>query len=98
MEGKDKPPKAQRTIHIVGATLVVVVLPVVLLDAFLASFCANAMFIGVGFGVLGSTIGGTRRMLYVVPCFAVASGLGAFTAYRWWWVVLLGVVAGGAMD
>jgi hypothetical protein len=100
VEGKDKPPKAQRTIHIVGATLVVVVLPVVLLDAFLASFCANAMFIGVGFGVLGSTIGGTRRMLYVVPCFAVASGLGAFTAYGWWWAVLLGllgVAAGGAM-
>ena len=88
-EVKDKPSKAQRTVHIVVALLVVVVLPVALLDAFVARFCAQAMFIGVVFGVIGSLIGGTRRMLYVVPWFGLAAGLGAFTAYGWWWAVLL---------
>ena len=99
-EVKDKPSKAQRTIHIVVAALVVVVLPVALLDAFVAKFCAQAMFIGVVFGVIGSLIGGTRRMLYVVPCFGLAAGLGAFTAYGWWWAVLLsllGVLAAGGL-
>ena len=72
-EVKDKPTKAQRTIHIVVAALVVVVLPVTLLDAFVARFCAQAMFIGVVFGVIGSLIGGTRRMLYVVPWFGLAA-------------------------
>jgi hypothetical protein len=99
-EVKDKPSGAQRTIHIVVAALVVVVLPVVLLDALVGHFEADAMFIGVAFGVIGSTMGGTRRMLYVIPGLAVAAGLGAFTAYGWWWAVLLallGVVAGGGM-
>ena len=87
-------------IHIVAAVLVVVVLPVALLDAFVAKFCAQAMFIGVVFGVIGSLIGGTRRMLYVVPWFGLAAGLGAFTAYGWWWAVLLsllGVLAAGGL-
>jgi hypothetical protein len=99
-EVRDKPSRAQRTIHIVVAALVVVVLPVVLLDTLVGHFEAEAMFIGVVFGVLGSVIGGTRRMLYVVPWFALAAGLGAFTAYGWWWPVLLallGVTAGGGM-
>jgi hypothetical protein len=40
---------------------------------------------------------GTRRMSYMVPAIGVAGGLGAFTAYDWWWVLLLtitGVIAG----
>jgi hypothetical protein len=39
-------------------------------------------------------------MLYLVPAFGVVAGLGAFTAYGWWWVVVLtvvGVVAGAGM-
>jgi hypothetical protein len=99
-EVKDKPSGAVRWIHIVVAAFVVVVLPVVLLDVFVGHFEAEAMFIGVALGVIGSTLGGTRRMLYVAPGFAVAAGLGAFTAYGWWWAVLLavlGVVAGGGM-
>jgi Fusaric acid resistance protein-like len=90
----------QRTVHIVLAALVVVVLPVVLMEVFVGKFAGDAMFIGLGFGVIGSKIGGTRRMLYVAPGFAVAAGLGAFTAYHWWWAVLLavlGVIAGGGM-
>ena len=36
-------------------------------------------------------------MLYIAPAFGLAAGLGAFTAYDWWWAALLaflGVVAG----
>jgi hypothetical protein len=87
-------------IHIVVAVVVVVVLPVVLMDALVGQFGANAMFIGLAFGVIGSKIGGTRRMLFVAPGFAVAAGLGAFTAYHWWWAILLailGVSTGGGM-
>lgn len=51
------------------------------------------MFVGLLFGVVGSKIGGTRRMLYVAPAMGVAAGLGAFTAYDWWWVALLAGVA-----
>jgi hypothetical protein len=48
-------------------------------------------------GALGSKTGGTRRMLYLAPAIGLAAGLGAFTAYDWWWAGLLaaaGVVAG----
>ena len=50
---------------------------------------ANAMVLGVLVGALGSKIGGTRRMLYLSPAIGLAAGLGAFTAYDWWWVGLL---------
>jgi hypothetical protein len=95
---KDKPSGSQRTIHIVVAALVVVLLPVALMGALVGKFGADAMFVGIAFGVLGCIYGGTRRMLYVIPGLVVAAGLGAFTAYGWWWPVLLaflGVVAGG---
>lgn len=39
-------------------------------------------------------------MVYLAVPFAVAGGLGAFTAYDWWWVgllTLLGVVAGAGI-
>lgn len=99
-QATDKPSRAQRGIHIVIAMLVVVVLPVVLLDVLIGHFAADAMFIGIALGVIGSRLGGTRRMLYIAPALGLAAGLGAFTAYDWWWVALLallGVVAGGAM-
>jgi hypothetical protein len=32
-------------------------------------------------------------MLYLAPAIGVAAGLGAGTAYGWWWVALLGVLA-----
>ena len=89
----DKPSRARRMIHILGAVLVAVVLPVVLIDALVGKFGADAMIIGLLLGVLGSKIGGTRRMLYLAPGVGVAAGLGAFTAYHWWWVALLAILA-----
>jgi hypothetical protein len=96
----DKPSSAGRAIHVIGAILVVVVLPVVLMDLLVGAFGANAMFMGLVYGVVGGKLGGTRRMLYLAPVVGAAAGLGAFTAYGWWWVVvlaILGVVAGGGM-
>jgi MFS family permease len=91
---------SRRAIHIIGAVLVVVVLPVVLVDTFVGKFAANALFLGLLFGVVGSMVGGTRRMLYLAVPFGVAGGLGAFTVYGWWWVgllALLGVIAGAGI-
>jgi hypothetical protein len=96
----DKPSGAGRAIHVIGAIVVVVVLPVVQMDLLVGSFGANAMFMGLVYGVVGGKLGGTRRMLYLAPLVGVSAGLGAFTAYGWWWVVvlaILGVVAGGGM-
>ena len=80
-------------IHILGAALVAAVLPVVLLYVFLGTLGSRAMVIGLLVGVLGSKLGGTRRMLYLAPAVGVVGGLGAITAYHWSWVVLLAVVA-----
>ena len=94
------PSSTRRAIHIVAAVLVVVVLPVVLVDTLVGKFAANALFLGLLFGVLGSMVGGTRRMLYLAVPFGVAGGLGALTAYGWWWVALLallGVIAGAGI-
>ena len=92
--------RARRVIQIVLAVLVAFVVPVLLLDAFVGQYGANAMVLGVLVGALGSKIGGTRRMLYLAPALGLAAGLGAFTAYDWWWVGLLaasGVVAGAGI-
>ena len=78
-------------IHILGAALVGVVLPVVLLYVFLGDLGSRAMVIGLLLGVIGSKLGGTRRMLYLAPAVGIAAGLGAITAYDWSWVVLLAV-------
>jgi hypothetical protein len=80
---KAKPSGAQRIVHILVAVLVAVVLPVLVIGAIIGEFAAGAMFVGLLFGVVGSKIGGTRRMLYVAPVMGVAAGLGAFTAYDW---------------
>ena len=63
------------------------------IGAIIGEFAAAAMFVGLLLGVVGSKIGGTRRMLYLAPAMGVAAGLGAFTAYDWWWVALLAGVA-----
>jgi MFS family permease len=92
--------RARRVIQIVLAVLVAFVVPVVLLDAFVGQYGANAMVLGVLVGALGSKIGGIRRMRYLAPAIGLAAGLGAFTAYDWWWVGLLaaaGVVAGAGI-
>ena len=97
---QDKPSGARRVIHILGAVLVAVVLPTVLMGVVAGSLGVGAMLSGLLFGVVGSKIGGTRRTLYVAPGIGVAAGLGAFTAYDWWWVSLLavaGVIAGAGV-
>ncbi len=90
---QDKPSGARRVLHILGALLVTVVLPVLVLNALVGELGAQAMLVGLLFGAVGSKIGGTRRTLYVAPAIGVAAGLGALTAYDWWWVALLAVVA-----
>jgi hypothetical protein len=90
----DKPSHGGRAIHIVCAVVVGLVLPVVLLDTLVGKFAANAMFLGLLFGVIGSMVGGTRRMVYLAVPFGIAGGLGAFTAYGWWWVGLLAILGG----
>src|SRR5262245_48068083 len=96
----DKSSAAGRVIHVVAAVLVVVVLPVVLMDVLVGGFAADAMFVGLVYGVVGGKLGGTRRMSYLAPAVGVAAGLGALTAYDWWWVVLLtvsGLIAGAGI-
>jgi hypothetical protein len=73
---------------------------VVLMDLLVGSFGANAMFMSLVYGVVGGKLGGTRRMLYLAPLVGTAAGVGAFTAYGWWWVLvlgLLGVIAGAGV-
>ena len=95
-----KPSGSRRMIHILGAGLVAVVLPVVVAYLLLGSLGSTAVAMGLLLGVLGSKLGGTRRMLYLAPAVGVAAGLGAITAYHWSWVVLLtvtAVIAGAGM-
>jgi Fusaric acid resistance protein-like len=83
----------KRLVHIVGAVLVVFVVPALVVWALVGEFGASAMTIGVLLGGVGAKLGGSRRMLYVAPGIGVAAGLGAYTAYDWWWVALLAIVA-----
>jgi MFS family permease len=96
----EKQSGARRMINILTAVLVGLVLPVVVVGALVGHFGASALFLGLLVGALGSKLGGTRRMLYLAPAIGVAAGLGAASAYGWWWVVLLavlGAVAGGGI-
>jgi hypothetical protein len=88
-----KPAGARRLLHIVGAVLVVLVLPALVIGAFAGELGVAAMFTGLLLGAFGAKLGGTHRMLYLAPALGVAGGLGAYTAYDWWWVALLTVVA-----
>lgn len=98
--GTDSVKAGQRAIHLIAAVLVVVVLPVVLMDVLVGTFAANAMFLGLIYGVAGGKLGGTRRMASLAPLVGIAAGLGALTAYNWWWVLVIavsGLVAGAGM-
>ena len=68
-----QPSRRRRMIHILGAALVGVVLPVVLLYVFLGDLGSRAMVIGLLVGVLGSKLGGTRRMLDLAPAVGAGS-------------------------
>jgi len=100
IDAKDKPSGARRTAHVVGAVLVVAVLPALVLWALVGEFAAAAMFIGLLLGVVGSKLGGTRHMAYLAPGAGLAAGLGAYTAYDWSWAALLalaGVITGAGI-
>jgi MFS family permease len=95
--GVQPPSGTQRLLHILGALLVGAVLPAVLVGAVVGQLGVSALVVGVVWGALGAKLGGTRRMAYLAPGIGVVAGLGAFTAYDWWWAALLavvGVVAG----
>jgi len=68
--------------------------------ALVGEFGAAAVFIGLLLGAVGAKLGGTRRMAYLAPGIGLAAGLGAYTAYDWWWAALLalaGVVTGAGI-
>jgi hypothetical protein len=95
-----EPAGARRIGHIVGAVLVVAVFPALLMWALVGEFGATAMFTGLLLGAVGSKLGGTRRMAYLAPGMGLAAGLGAYTAYDWWWAALLaaaGVITGAGI-
>ena len=95
-----KPSRAGRIAHVLGAVLVFVVLPMVLVGALVGQLGVGAMGTGLLLGAAGSKIGGTRPMTYLPPAIGVAGGLGAYTAYDWGWVALLatvGVIAGAGI-
>jgi MFS family permease len=93
-------PPAHRLAHVVGAVAVGVVLPAVLMGVLVGALGVAAMFVGLVLGVAGAKIGGTERMVWVAPLIGIAGGLGAFTAYDWWWAALLaatGLLAGAGI-
>ena len=100
VEVRGKPSRARRTMHILGALLVAVVLPAVVIGVLVGEYGFTAVWTGVLLGGVGAKLGGTRRMGYLAPLMGLAAGLGAFTAYDWWWVALLatvGVIAGAGI-
>jgi hypothetical protein len=74
-EAKDKPSVVHKTVHIVVAVVVVVVVPVVLVTVLVGKFTADALVLGLLFGVIGSMVGGTRRMTYLAVPFGSQLGL-----------------------
>ena len=71
-----KPSGVRRVLHIVGAVVVVLVLPALVIGAFVGELGVSAMFTGVLLGAVGAKLGGTHRMLYVAPAIGVAGALG----------------------
>jgi hypothetical protein len=97
---RDKPSGVHRVLHVLGALLVAVVLPTLLMGALVGALGVSALLVGLTLGVAGSKLGGTYRMVFVAPILGVAAGLGAITAYDWWWAALLasaGVIAGAGI-
>ena len=90
---EQKPSGARRLVNVGGAVLVALVLPALVIGAFVGELGVAAMVVGVLLGATGAKLGGTGRMLYVAPVIGVAGALGAYTAYDWWWVALLTTVA-----
>ena len=89
-----------RIAHVLGAVLFGVALPAVLVGLLIGEFAAYAMLVGLLLGGVGSKIGGAHRMLALAPVVGLAAGLGAFTAYDWWWAALLastGVLTGAGI-
>ncbi len=71
---ESKPSGVRRVLHIVGAVVVVLVLPALVIGAFVGELGVSAMFTGVVLGAVGAKLGGTHRMLYVAPALGVAGG------------------------
>jgi Fusaric acid resistance protein-like len=91
---------SRRSLHILGAVLVVVVLPAVLVGALVGELGVTALFVGLLLGAVGARINGVRLMSYVAPLVGLTAGLGAYTAYDWSWVALLacvGVITGAGI-
>jgi len=85
---------------VVGAVLVVAVLPALLMWVLVGEFGAAAMVTGLLLGAVGAKLGGTNRMAYLAPGMGLAAGLGAYAAYGWWWAALLaltGVITGAGI-
>jgi MFS family permease len=99
-EAQAKPSPTRRTSHIVGAVLVGVGVPALVVGLLIGEFAAYALLVGVLLGGVGAKLGGTRRMLVLAPVVGLAAGLGALTAYDWWWAALLataGVLTGAGI-
>lgn len=73
--------------------MVAVVLPALLMNAVAGQVGVWSVLTGILLGVVGSKIGGTRRMMFVAPAIGLAAGLGAYSAYGWGWVALLAAAA-----
>jgi len=76
---------------VLGAVVVAVVLPALLMDALVGTIGVWALLNGLLLGAAGSKIGGTRRMLFIAAAMGIVAGLGAFTAYDWSWATLVGI-------
>jgi len=88
---------AGRAVHILGMVVIGVLVPAAVVGILVGALGVSALFTGVLWGALGAKLGGTRRMTYVAPVVGVVAGLGAYTAYDWWWAGLLagsGVISG----
>jgi fusaric acid resistance family protein len=96
----DRPSRVRRVLHVLAAVVVIGVLPSLLMEALVGELGVAAILTGLLLGATGSKLGGTHRMVCVAPVIGVAAGLGAYTAYDWWWVALLavaGVIAGAGI-
>ena len=71
-----KPSGWRRTVHVIGALVVGVVLPALLVGWLVGEFGVAAMLTGLLLGIVGAKIGGSRRMLYV------SVGVGDRRGYR----------------
>jgi hypothetical protein len=94
------PPPGRRKVHVLAAVIVGVALPAVLVGVLIGEFAAYAVLVGLLLGGVGSKIGGTHRMAVLAPVIGLAAGVGAFTAYDWWWAALLaatGVLTGAGI-